>query len=70
MKKYAYTYRKRGLPNAPELTGNVEANNYHEAAALAPKQIGEEYVIIGVKKEDENESERVSEGNGQSDPQS
>lgn len=51
MKTYTYTYRKRGLPNAPELTGEVEAENYFEARALAPKQAGEEYVIINVKKE-------------------
>lgn len=51
MKTYTYTYRKRGLPNTPELTGEIEAENYFEARALAPKQAGEEYVIINVKKE-------------------
>lgn len=53
MKKYTYTYRKRGLPNTPELTGEVEAENYFEARALAPKQVGEEYVILNVKKGDD-----------------
>ena len=54
MKKYTYTYRKRGLPNAPGLTGEVEAENYFEARALAPKQAGEDYVILNVKKEEED----------------
>lgn len=53
MKKYVYSYRKRGLPNAPELIGNVEADNYHDAAAKAPKEVGEEYVILNIRKEGE-----------------
>lgn len=60
MKKYTYTYRKRGLPNAPELTGEVEAENYFEARALAPKQVGEDYVILNVKKGDD-ENDNISE---------
>lgn len=59
MKKYTYVYRKRGLPNAPELIGEVEAESYFEARALAPKQVGEEYVILNVKKED-NKNDDIS----------
>lgn len=68
MKKYFYTCRKRGLPNAPKLTGAVEARNYHEAVALTSAKVGEDYVIINVKKEEtEDGSERVSGEDRQSD---
>lgn len=67
MKKYTYTYRKRGLPDTPGSVGEVEANNYHEAVALASKQAGEDYVIINVKKEDgEDDIQGLSESNKQS----
>lgn len=52
MKKYVYSYRKRGLPNTPGSTGEIEAENYHEAVSLASKQVGEDYVILNVKKEE------------------
>lgn len=70
MKKYSYTYRKRGLPNTREGAGTVEANSYHEAVAIASKQVGEDYVIINVKKEESEDGfERVSGEDEQSDSQ-
>lgn len=64
MKEYTYVYRKRGLPDAPKIIGKVKAENYFEARALAPKQVGEDYVILNVKKgDDENDISELSETN-------